>query len=871
MASCEQFRDFPSFSVLLKPGEGTFTVFHANVRSIRKHWNEFCVHAGAVRDIADVFVLTEINIGQEHTGLFQLQGYHNHFLTRKDGRGGGIAIFIKNCWISSPLNITFTSAESLALRIHTRSFAITLLAIYRPPNQSVRKFVDELHLLAFPSGHVCMIGDVNIDVLKKERHIVADYLNTLADVGIDSIINLPTRVEILGTSLVSSCIDHVNVRTENDQVLPFIIEQKLSDHFYVGCSFLSSQHAAANNPVSQIEVIDKRKLDSLLQGYDWKSFLAEVPASHLYKSFIAVYTQAVHSCKNVVVLKQRKPKCPWINGNALTALAEKELAWARCRRSPNNQYLREAYKMARNKVTAVLRGARRQHFQGKFSEFRNNPSKTWSVVNELRGRPRKGAYQTIAKNFGPPSITLADQFNSFFSSTAASLSGNTASYCMPQSVVDSAFLPECTEDDIRYILFNLKQHKSVGLDGVSVDVLRRNFEALKNVLLAIINNIITTKEIPPGLKEALVVPLFKSGQVNVVTNYRPISILSCIALILEKHIFHVMQSFIDAHNIMSPNQYGFTCGRGTRLALDELTDFLNSTLEISAFACALFLDVSKAFDSVNHEILLCKLHSYGFRGPFLTFLENYLHGRIQVVVLGNIKSKPRQLSAGVPQGSILAPLLFNLYVNDLSQAIFRCRVFQYADDTLLVSRHTNYHQAVAELQTDTTNVISWYRKNLISINQNKTKLVCFHDPLKSIPVITPLFLHSPLCNNCSCSPIPYLSSVNYLGVHFDSNMSWNTHLANVCERLRKIACLLHSIKALCPIYVRKTIAHALAYSVLRYGICSFYFCSVFWRNKVDSLLKSIIRAVMYGVHITNNSSLFHARTCPRSGCYSKKR
>lgn len=426
----------------------------------------------------------------------------------------------------------------------------------------------------------------------------------------------------------------------------------------------------------------------------------------------------------------------------------------------------------------------------------------------------------------------------------------------------SAFLPECTEEDIRYILFNFKQGKSVGLDGVSADVLRRNFAALKSVLLAIINDIIATQIMPSGLKEALVVPLFKSGQVNSVTNYRPISILSCIALILEKHIFQVMQTFIDAHNLLSANQYGFTSGRGTKLALDELTDFLNNALESSEFACALFLDVSKAFDSVNHDVLLCKLHSYGFRGPFLSLLKNYLHRRSQVVVIGNIKSRPTQLSRGVPQGSVLAPLLFNLYVNDLAQSILHCRVFQYADDTLLVSRHANYDQAVTELQVDTVNVMSWYINNLISINQNKTKLVCFHNPLKRVSLITPLFLHSPQCNNCACSPIPYLSSVKYLGVHFDSSMSWDSHLANVCDRLRKIACILYAIKALCPVYIRKMIAHTLAYSVLRYGICSFYFCSVFWRKRVDCLLKSIIRAVMYGVQIPNNSNLFLSSRMP---------
>lgn len=439
-----------------------FTIFHVNVRSIRRHWDEFCAHVTVIRDLADVFVLTEINIPEELTSKFSLHDYHEHFFTRKDKVGGGIAVFIKNDWISSVVDIGLTNAESLAIRICNQSFAVTLLAIYRPPHLNAKHFVEELRMLPFPRGHICMIGDINIDLIKNQKPVVVEYLNTLADAGIEAMISCPTRVEYLGASLVSSCLDHVNVRAENDDVIPFVVEHKLSDHFFVGCRFISRslQSVHHSRAGSEIEIVDNQKLDLLLKEYDWETFLSEVPECSAYDSFVTIYGEMVNSCKKTVLLKQRKTDCPWMNRSILSAIAEKEMAWVLCRRSPNNDKLRVAYKIARNRVTALIRLEKRQHFHRRFSESRSNPGKTWSVINQLRGRQSKNTHEAIARNFGAPSITLADQFNSQFASAASNSSpvGFFPSKVSP--VVNSAFLPECTEEDIRYILFSI-----IGSDG----------------------------------------------------------------------------------------------------------------------------------------------------------------------------------------------------------------------------------------------------------------------------------------------------------------------------------------------------------------------------------------------------------------------
>lgn len=186
------------------------------------------------------------------------------------------------------------------------------------------------------------------------------------------------------------------------------------------------------------------------------------------------------------------------------------------------------------------------------------------------------------------------------------------------------------------------------------------------------------------------------------------------------------------------------------------------------------------------------------------------------------------IKAGVPQGSVLSPLLFNLFVNSISARVTSCGIFQYADDTALVSRHLNYCHAVRLLQDDALRIMDWFDENLIAINSSKTKLVCFRNPLKNVVLDSPVTLHNSRCSDWNCSPLECVDQVKYLGILFDSDMSWNSHLSYICGKLRSINCLLFSHRVFMPFFVRKSIAHALGYSIIRYGITLFGNSSELW-------------------------------------------
>lgn len=868
-----EFTEQPNFSslhnTLCISRNGSFTVVHVNIRSIRKYWDQFQIITASVQNVVDVFVLTEIAVTREQFEQFKLPGYKALFFTRPAGRGGGIAVFVKQLWAIVELPISFCHAEVVAVSLDQAEFSITLIAIYRPPSNSVTQFIDELDGVLNklnPISQVCLIGDFNIDICEPSKSSTCDYLNVLAQYGLHSGVQVPTREEFMNGKLVSSCLDHIHIRFSQATAKSMIVSQKLADHYFIASQIIpivSTKKRFSPN-TTEIVITDRTKLDDLISKFDWDSVLDSVGVQNIYEGFIDTFLSLKEKSKKVVKLRKRRLDQPWIDKNILEAIKHRDYLWSRCRRSPTNSPLRNEFKAERNRINALIRSGKRNYYRKRFAESRNMRT-TWSIANELRGsQKRQGSNDAILQGF--PAITqqIVDQFNSHFSRFSCNESAESTAYISLQDpTLASAFLPTLSEWDLHSLLFSCNRRRSAGLDAITVSDLCRNFEPLKHILLSILNGIIESGVFPSALKIAIVKPLFKGGtNYGDVKNYRPISIISCISQILEKHLLKVMTSFVDKFGIISSHQFGFIAGRGTQTLLDDVGDFLFSSFENNCVASAVFIDVEKAFDSISHKVLFDKLYNIGFRGPFLHLLKNFVSGRSQLVSIGDVRSEIVQLKAGVPQGSVLSPLLFNLYINDLPKAVRYCQIYQYADDTVLVSRHLNFGESMRLLQTDVCGLMDWFKANAIKVNSDKTKLLCFHNPLKYVRLDAPLFLHGSSCVFCHCNPIPFVNSVKYLGLFFDSDLSWNTHLSYICTRLRKLSCCLYSITSLTPVSVRKLLINSLAYSILRYGVTVYASCSETWHHKVDVILKGMLRSVSYGCDVSSDVSLFQYNQLP---------
>ena len=278
----------------------------------------------------------------------------------------------------------------------------------------------------------------------------------------------------------------------------------------------------------------------------------------------------------------------------------------------------------------------------------------------------------------------------------------------------------------------LKSKNSCGHDGLSTILLKAIKHDICKPITLIINQSLYTGIFPNKLKLAKVIPIYKKGDNTKLENYRPISILPAISKIFERAIFDQLSEHLKNKNVLYSSQYGFRKHHSTELAVLELIDRITQELDNSHVSINIYLDLSKAFDTLDHNILLYKLNCYGIRGPALNLFKSYLSNRQQYVEFRNYRSPYAPISIGVPQGSILGPLLFIIYVNDITAAsdIFNCTM--YADDTTLstsINCSENYNNCDL-INSELSKINEWLIVNKLSLNTSKTKYMLFHMPQK---------------------------------------------------------------------------------------------------------------------------------------------
>ena len=349
--------------------------------------------------------------------------------------------------------------------------------------------------------------------------------------------------------------------------------------------------------------------------------------------------------------------------------------------------MHEKYKKYRNKLTSIIRVSEKQYYQNKLFEVKENMSKTWKVLNSMLYRNAKhdkidemdinGVTENDPKN-------IANKFNEFFTNIGPNLakqipkSNLSAGHFLKGDFQNSFFTSPVTNEEISSIILALKNTNSKGYDDIPVNLVKYCGNELSYILAHISNVSLTTGVFPDALKLAKIVPIFKNGSKKVVSNYRPISVLSAFSKIFERIMYTRLDNYLDINDILHQSQFGFRKKLSTSMALLELTEEISKSIDDRNYTVGVFIDLAKAFDTVDHKILLQKLHHYGVRGTANEWFGSYLENRRQFVVVNGTPSGCSTISCGVPQGSILGPLLFILYINDLNTISKKLRTIMFA-------------------------------------------------------------------------------------------------------------------------------------------------------------------------------------------------
>ena len=383
-----------------------------------------------------------------------------------------------------------------------------------------------------------------------------------------------------------------------------------------------------------------------------------------------------------------------------------------------------------------------------------------------------------------------------------------------------------TEDEFDEAFKALKSNKSPGSDGLHVNIIKAVYSLIKQPLMKIFDSSLSLGIFLDSMKIAKVTPVFKAGKKELVSNYRPISALPCFSKILEKIMYNRVYKYLAENNFLFQKQFGFREGHSTSHATVNLVSNIYNSFNENKFTLGVFIDLSKAFDAVNHNILLNKLSLYGIKNNSLKWFSSYLSDRKQYVQTSVSKTTNLNVVCGVPQGSILGPFLFILYVNDLCRVSNILKPITFADDTNLFFSHKHIKELFLNVNSELSKIIQWFNANKLSLNKGKTKYTLFHNIRQKDNI--PLKLPTLFIND---KEIKRVDSIKFLGIMVDEHLTWRNHITTTENKISKNLGLLYKAKRFLNMNALN-ILFSFIHSYLNYG-------NIVWASVTQTKLKKL--------------------------------
>ena len=772
-----------------------------------------------------LFCLSETRFSLDR--IEEIPGYNSfHTIRNRVYPSGGISLYVENNFSASKIDdLSFANDTieicSIQITIDCKTFII--LGVYRPHSDSIDNFNSVFsEVLSNPilrNRNCIIMGDFNICLLK-DNYSTSDFSNLLFSYHFAPCIDIPTRFSPIENEQ-PSLLDHIWIN-KIDLIETGVLKIDITDHLP---TFLNLK-SIDNVHFDKIEIkfrdfsdVNKIHFQNLLAQTDWNIIKSE-NSDIFAENFIIKLNELFCSAfpLKIKFVSHRNYCNPWVTESIKQLIHSKENYFQLYRLKlisvqENNRF--------RNRVNNILRNCKNSYYSDLFSRCRNNLKQTWKNINIILSR--KQSCHEIKKIICSNSIysdneQIASIFNEYFCNI-----GNVYADNIPLSTMNpchyvrvnqpySFFLEPVSPEEVVYYIKDLKNSKQ-NLNSISIQIMKENCEIIAPIVTDLINICFQTGNYPKILKKAVVLPLLKKGDPVILSNYRPISILPTLSKIIEKCLKSRLLRYFEINNLFNNTQFGFQKNVSTQDAILHLTEQVYINLNNYLSTLAVYVDFSKCFDTLNREILLKKLELYGIRGIPLGLFSSYLSDRYQAVKVNGVMSGFRSIDTGVPQGSVLGPILYLIYVNELPNISNVFSTCLFADDTTLIFKSSNIYELSNACQIGLECFFRWCCANRLSINISKTNMMLFSN-IHSPSDMTDIYM-----NNLK---IEFASSIRFLGVLIDDKLKFVEHIDNILQKISKNIGILYRLRQFMPVHglimiYRSLVECYLNYCILIYG------------------------------------------------------
>ena len=810
------------------------SICHVNVRSLGAEGRMESIQTD-LADKHDIIAVTETWLRPtDDSSKFHLAGFQSPI--RKDRNFGQVGYGGVLLWVANSIvckrrpDLEVQGIESIWVEIRKSNIKFLICVIYRANSNTSLAFWDRLQdnidmVSSVNSSKIMFIGDLNADPQTQHGKYLSNFA---ASNNLTLHVQSPTRI----TETTSSLLDQIITNFPN-----YIYDAKVDcpiamcDHCVISakCNFKSNRSHSFTRKVWSYTEESMDNFLYLTNRYNWTCTSAVNPneACELFISEILDIMQLTIPSKHVTIRANDKP---WYNSmlrNLKRKCIKKFDTFKRNKNSDTWKDYKEMQKEYQRELMLSKRNFETKQYNSISENANKQPKLWWKLV--------KGIMKSNDKNESIPILEVEGQhidkdedkaqaFNDFFLGLAKTDDSN-ATLPDGRNLTNDNILQSIviTEKDVLDQLQILDTNKANGPDDISPKLLKKAARPLSKILQYIFNLSLQSSTFPEEWKKANVIPVYKKGDKSNINNYRPVSLLSTVAKVFERIVFKYVYNHFRDNFVLSVHQSGFLPGCSTETQLLEVYHKFCTAVDQGKEVRVVFLDISKAFDKVWHKGLLYKLQRCGISGALLDWFSSYLTDRQQRVVINGKNSSWGQINAGVPQGSVLGPLLFLIYINDLTQVVKYCNIRLFADDTCLFIEVDNREQTARNVNHDLSAIEMWAKNWLVTFSPQKTKSL-------TISTKRDAHLNPPL--HFMDSLIDEVSDHKYLGLILSGNLKFNPHIDSICLKARQRLSIIQPLKFKLDRKSLETIYFAFILPVAEYG-------KIVWGGSCDTHIDKI--------------------------------